>query len=121
MKRGASAIEYAIIVLLIINIILSGVAIAYISSVSTSVSDLSNNVNKLSGNVEEAVSSIGTISANLQAVAAQLANITGIVVNLTRPAPPALGLTEPVHLRLVTFGTGTAWYVLEGALDLYLP
>lgn len=117
MKKGVTTIEYAIIILLIINIILSGVAIAYITSVSTSVSNLSGNVNKLSGNVEEVVNTIGTVSTNLQAVVTQLANITGVVVNLTRPAPPALEVTESVTLKLATFRPGTAWYVYGGALS----
>ena len=106
-KRGVSKVEYAIVVLLIINIIISGLAIAYNASLSSS-------INSISEKQDELANSINAVSSNLGKIAGEMAKVTGTVINLTKPtAPTGPSITK---LTITSGSTGGSMYLSTSAI-----
>ncbi len=110
-RKGSTTLEYAIVVLLIINIIVSGVAVAYISGLSSSTTELSNKMDTLTNTMS---TNFQSLSSSLNTLTAQLGSITGVVQNLTKPPTPGeaftqteikIGLVEPLSGGYAVFGT----------------
>ncbi len=110
-RRGVTTIEYAIIILLVVNIIVSAVAIASVSKAMSAISKVSEEVSTLS---EEVSKGLDDIKSGMEALSKQVGEVTGVVVELTKTPTPGenfklteikIGLVEPLTGGYAVFGT----------------
>jgi len=113
MKKAATTVEYAIIALLIINLVISGVAISYITGLSGDVKSLSTDLKTVVSNQEK-------MFENFNTIASQIAEITGTVANITAPGAPAAPAGAPIKIGIIVPLTGpnayNGWLMSRGAL-----
>ena len=110
-SRGVTIIEYAILILLVVNIIVSAVAIASVSRAMSAIAKVSEEVSALS---EEVSSGFSEVKSGMEALSEQVGEVTGVVVELTKPPTPGeafklteikIGLVEPLTGGYAVFGT----------------
>ena len=110
-RRGVTTVEYAIIILLVVNIIVSAVSIASVSRAMSAVSKASEEVSALS---EEVSSGFSDVKSWMEALSEQMGEITGTVAELTKAPTPGekfklteieIGLVEPLTGGYAVFGT----------------
>jgi branched-chain amino acid transport system substrate-binding protein len=110
-RRGVTTIEYAIIILLIVNIVVSAAAIASVSRAMSAIAKVSEEVSSLSAEVSTGFSDV---KSGMEALSEQMGEITGVVVELTKPPTPGeafkpteikIGLVEPLTGAYAVFGT----------------
>ena len=102
-RKGITKVEMLLVILLIINIVISGIAVAYISSLTSSISSLSSSMSEISSSIKTLPSEI---SSSISKVIGKL--------NITVPTGPTYAGVIKIGMSISLKGK----YAHEGKMTL---